>query len=472
MATAPASPLIRYIRRIATAQALAELSDGLLLERFTRQQDEAAFTALVRRHGPRVLGVCRRVVQDWHTAEDCFQAVFLLLAQKAPSLERPESLGPWLHGVATRLALKARAQAAKRRVRERKAAVSDTVEGSEDHLWHDLRPVLDEAIAGLTEKYRVPFILCYLEGRTVTEIARQLDQPQGTIAARLARAREQLRGRLARRGLAPSAALLATVLSENVAPACVPASLVAGIVQAAGFVAAGRAAVAGIVPAQVAALMEGVVRSMILTKLKTAWVILAAFVAGGALLGYQAVAVGWPEEPPGPKMPIEPPAKKDTPQPNPKMPRAERTTAPDDGREYEFHIEVVEVAVDGTQKTIAAPSLRAPVEGTSSFQVGPDITRRPEVTLPDGETIPVGILCTASVSKRNMLDGKLRLDVRFERNGIESVGKEMMELKIQKRSLRIIKVVNEGESLGLETVEPDTEKPRIKLRVAVSPVKD
>jgi RNA polymerase sigma factor (sigma-70 family) len=306
MATAPVSPLIRYIRRVATAHAAADLSDGLLLERFTRQQDEAAFTALVRRHGPRVMGVCRRVVQDWHTAEDCFQAVFLVLARKAPSLERPGSLVPWLHGVATRVALKAKAQAAKQRVQEQKAAVSETVEGNEEHVWRDLRPVLDEAIAGLTEKYRVPFVLCYLEGRTVAEVARQLGQPQGTVAARLARAREQLRGRLARRGLAPSAAVLAAVLSETASPACVPAPLVTGIVQAAGQVAAGRVAVAGIISERVAALIEGVLRSMMLTKLKAALVVLAApLLTGGALLGYQVVGAGGPGEHPGPKTQAE-----------------------------------------------------------------------------------------------------------------------------------------------------------------------
>jgi RNA polymerase sigma factor (sigma-70 family) len=191
MTTAEKSPVVRYIRRLATTLASAELSDGQLLERFAHQRDETAFVALVRRHGPLVLGVCRRVLRDWHDAEDAFQATFVALARQAGSLRRPESLGPWLHGVASRTALKARGRAARRRACEREAAATrpTAVEHPDELVWRDLRPVLDEAVAALPGPCRVPFVLRHLQGRTVSEAARELGWPRGTVATRLALAR-------------------------------------------------------------------------------------------------------------------------------------------------------------------------------------------------------------------------------------------------------------------------------------------
>src|SRR5262249_9322955 len=174
-----------------------------------------------------VLGACRRVLTDPHAAEDCFQATFLVLARKAGSLQGPQPLGPWLYGVATRTALKARARAARRRVCERRAAVAEAVTPPDGLGWRDLRPKLDEAIAGLPEKYRTPFVLHHLEGLTVAEVAHRLGCPQGTAAARLARAKEQLRARLARRELGWCLGALATTLARGAAPAAVPAPLAA-----------------------------------------------------------------------------------------------------------------------------------------------------------------------------------------------------------------------------------------------------
>jgi RNA polymerase sigma factor (sigma-70 family) len=294
------APVLRYLGECGAAAADG-LSDGRLLEQFAHHGDAAAFTALVRRHGPMVLGVCRRVLRDVHAADDAFQATFLLLVRKAGSLRRPEALGPWLYGVAYRTALKARQVAVRRRRREQ--ALPDLPAAPADDLvWRDLRPVLDGAISRLPAKYRAPFVLCYLDGMTNAQAARHLGCPMGTVATRLARARQQLRGRLARQGLALPAGLLGAAL--------VPRVLLAQTVQAATVLASGSAAAAGLVPAKIVTLMEGVWRSMMLDKLRSfvvALVIVGAAGAGVGLLSYRGLA----EEPPAPReerVAVPPPA--------------------------------------------------------------------------------------------------------------------------------------------------------------------
>jgi RNA polymerase sigma factor (sigma-70 family) len=283
MTTAEKSPLVRYIRGLAATLAAAELSDAQLLERFAGQGDEIVFEALVRRHGPLVLGVCQRVLRNWHDAEDAFQATFVALARQAGSLRRPESLGPWLHGVALRTALKARGRAARRRVCEREAAAtrSTTVEQPDVLVWRDLRPVLDEAVASLPESCRIPFVLCYLEGRTVSEAARELGWPRGTVATRLALARQRLRVRLASRGVALSAGALAGALSGNMASARPPVSLLVSTARAA-LVAADHGMATGAGPATAAALAQGG-NAMLMTRVKVAALLLALGVAGGGV---------------------------------------------------------------------------------------------------------------------------------------------------------------------------------------------
>jgi RNA polymerase sigma factor (sigma-70 family) len=231
-----------------------------------------------------VLGVCRRVLHDHHAAEDAWQATFLVLARKAGSLERPAALGPWLHGVALRTALKARALAARRHVCERRAATPEA-EPPDDLVWRDLRPVLDEAIGSLPEKYRVPFVLHYLEGRTVAAVARELGCPRGTVGTRLARARERLRSRLAGRGLALSAGVLGLALSRAAASAAPPLSLVSSVVEAATLFAAGQAAAGGLVSARAAALAQGGLKAMHLTRLTSAVVAATALIALGLGVG-------------------------------------------------------------------------------------------------------------------------------------------------------------------------------------------
>ena len=251
-----------------------DLDDRLLLERFVATGDAAAFAALVQRHGPMVMGVCRRLLHDAHEAEDAFQATFLVLVYKARSVGRPELLGPWLHGVAYRTAARAR-QAARRRAREREAVAMPDGDPTVEVVWHELRQVLDEELDRLAPKYRVPLVLFYLEGKTTEEVARQLACPKGTVLSRLARGRERLRLRLVRRGVAPSAGLLVGVLATQ---AAVPAELTLGTVEAAVLTAAGQAA-SGAIPATVAVLTKGVLRAMLLNKLKMVGVVLLAVMA-------------------------------------------------------------------------------------------------------------------------------------------------------------------------------------------------
>jgi RNA polymerase sigma factor (sigma-70 family) len=261
----------------------AGLDDRHLLERFATTQDGAAFAELVQRHGPMVMSVCRRQLNDAHEAEDAFQATFLVLVHKARSIGRPESLGPWLHGVAYRAAARAR-HAAARRAREREAAAMTDGDPSAEVVWRELRQLLDEELGRLAQKYRAPLVLFYLEGKTTEEVARQLGCPKGTVLSRLARGRDRLRHRLVRRGVATSMSLLATVLTEQAAPAAVPAALAVGTVNAAVLIAAGQAGY-GAISATVAGLTKGVLHAMFLNQLKMVGTVLLALAAIGAGIG-------------------------------------------------------------------------------------------------------------------------------------------------------------------------------------------
>jgi RNA polymerase sigma factor (sigma-70 family) len=274
MANEPASPVTDFQRLGAGSPPDQGPADGQLLARFVTDRDEAAFAALVRRYGPMVFGVCRRLLHDAHEAEDAFQATFLVLVHKAPSIGRPESLGPWLHGVAYRTAARAR-QAARRRAREREAAAMPNSDPVVEAVWGELRVLLDQELGRLAQKYRAPLVLHYLEGKSTEEVARQLGCPKGTVLSRLARGRDRLRDRLVRRGAALSVWALVTVLAEKAAPAAVPAVVAEGAIKAAVLTAAGQAA-AGAIPAGVAALTEGVLRAMFLSKLKVAAAVVLA----------------------------------------------------------------------------------------------------------------------------------------------------------------------------------------------------
>jgi RNA polymerase sigma factor (sigma-70 family) len=293
MAMAQMDTVIRQLRRAVLRQDGAGRTDGQLLASFIDKKDEAAFEAIVRRHGPMVFGVCRRVVGNHHDAEDAFQATFLVLARKASCVRPRERVASWLYGVALRTAMKAKAMTAKRRGREKQVTEMPQSEAAQQGQWRDLQPLLDQELNGLPENYRLPILLCDLSGKTIKEAAQQLGWPQGTLAGRLARGRKLLAKRLTRRGVTLSAGSVAALASRQAASAGVPTSLISSTVKAAPIIAAGQATVAGVVSAKVAALMEGVMKGMMLTKLNNAvagLVVLGALVFGGSLFTHCTAA--------------------------------------------------------------------------------------------------------------------------------------------------------------------------------------
>jgi cyanophycinase len=285
MSTSQMSGVIQHLRRAALRRDGAGLTDGQLLADYLSRRDDNALAALVLRHGPMVWGVCRRVLHNHHDAEDAFQATFLVLVRKAASIASRELVANWLYGVAHQTALKARATTAKRKGRERQATEMPEPAVAEQDLWHDLQPLLDEELSRLPDKYRSVIVLCELEGKTRKEAARQLGVPEGTVGGWLARARTTLAKRLAQRGVVLSGGALAAVVSQNAASAGVLASVASSTIKAASLYAAGQAAGTGVISAKAAALAEGVLKTMLLTKLKIATAALLVVALLGATVG-------------------------------------------------------------------------------------------------------------------------------------------------------------------------------------------
>jgi RNA polymerase sigma factor (sigma-70 family) len=284
--------LEQLLRQVSPGRTVEQLTDGQLLDRFVRRRDESAFAVLVKRHGPMVLGVCRRLLQNAHDADDAFQATFLVLVRKAGLIAQPELLANWLYGVAYRVAIKARVRAARRSEHERRAAAMPVEDPVVEVAGRELRSVLDAEMNHLPEKYRAPLVLCYLEGKTNEEAARQLGWPTGSISGRLARARELLRKRLVRRGLALSAGGFAVLLSQNSASAAVPESLLDCTVRGAVLFTQPAPVAASAVSPSVSALTEDVLKALRLGSVKKKFGQLFALVLI-VLLGLAAVAVAY-----------------------------------------------------------------------------------------------------------------------------------------------------------------------------------
>jgi len=268
------------------------LTDVNLLERFVTSRDEAAFEVLVWRHGPLVLNVCRRLLYGEHDVEDAFQATFLALVRKAGSIGRREALAGWLYRVSYRIALAARADTARRIVHEKKCVDERVPAGAGEPvdlaIHSELRAAVDAVVNGLPKKYRLPVLLCYLEGNTYEEAARQLGWPKGTVSIRLARGRALLRKRLARLGLTVSATALATNVAQGRTVATVPRGWVATTIQNAGRLARGQ--VLGALFGRSVGLADGVLRAMATVQVKTG---AALMLAAGILVTGAGMAVHW-----------------------------------------------------------------------------------------------------------------------------------------------------------------------------------
>jgi RNA polymerase sigma factor (sigma-70 family) len=269
MAKTTVNPILHMIRRLAEDQHVKTLPDQDLLQRFTSSQDAAAFAGLVRRHGAMVLDVCRKVAGNDADAEDAFQATFLILARKARSIRNLLSVGSWLHGVAYRTALSGRKEIARRRKFESRTPRPAATESADDLPWREVQSVIHAELAALSDHYRAPLVLCFLEGKTQDEAAKQLGVSKTTLKKRLERGRSLLRGRLVRRGLGWAAVLAASAWPAATPAACLPPLLVSATVKA-GIALAGGQVTVGLVSGSVACLVENTLKFSLSMKLKVA----------------------------------------------------------------------------------------------------------------------------------------------------------------------------------------------------------
>jgi RNA polymerase sigma factor (sigma-70 family) len=296
MSHSPVLTSVRRLRSLLAAQEGDEHSDEQLLTAFADHRDEVAFTTLVRRHGPMVLGVCRRVLGHVQDAEDASQATFLVLARRAVALRDKAALPSFLHGTAFHLSSKIRRAAGRRRKHEGRASARPWVDPSDDLLWSEVRALLDEETARLPDAYRSVFVLCCLENVSQAEAGRRLGLKERTVSNRLAEARKRLSQRLQLRGVELTAVLAATTLATSSASA-LPAEIMAATIQAALSTAAGEG-LSGIVSPSVAELVQGAASAVTLTKAKivTSLLLTVALLAGAGVWTFRTPATPQPDE--------------------------------------------------------------------------------------------------------------------------------------------------------------------------------
>jgi RNA polymerase sigma factor (sigma-70 family) len=382
------------LHSVGLARDGAAPTDGQLLESYVRGREEAAFAALVQRHGPMVWGVCRRLLPSHQDAEDAFQATFLVLVRKAASVVPREMVANWLYGVAHQTALKARATAARRGAREKQVTAMPEPALEQPDVPDDLGPLLDQELSRLPDKYRAVIVLCDLEGKTRKEAARQLRVPEGTVASRQATARARLARRLARHGPPLSGGALAAALAQSAASAGVPVAVTSAAIRAAGLVAAGQAAAPGAISVEAAALAEGVLRTMLLTKLKIASAVLAVV----ALLGAGVVALTQHVQADGPAGPpvAQKPAPAEKPPAQQAAPKQEAAARPAEARK---DAEAPPQSVRGVVKAVSPQTNSLTVTqsaGEGTYSLAPDavvtIDGKPGAlsALPPGADVTLG----------------------------------------------------------------------------------
>jgi RNA polymerase sigma factor (sigma-70 family) len=292
MAKQSLNGVLQHLRKVAAVQTYLGLSDRELLQRFGGTHDEAAFTVLIERHGPMVLGVCRRALPNFHDADDACQATFLVLARKAASIRKKASLSSWLHGVACRLAANLRRDHARRKGREREVNAPTPKDPAAEVTWREVQTILDEELEQLPERYRAPLILCYLQSLTRDEAAQRLGLSSGSLHGRLERGRNLLRERLTKRGLTLAAVMSAAALGESVAQAALAPTFVVSSTKAALLLAAGQPLTERVVATHVLALTQEVLKTMFLTKLKLGTAALLCVGLCVALIGGSFTSLG------------------------------------------------------------------------------------------------------------------------------------------------------------------------------------
>src|SRR5262245_35050074 len=347
MARVESGSVIRHIESLFEGASVAGLSDRQLIERFTaaggEPAGEAAFAALVARHGPMVLGICRQLLADYQHAEDAFQAVFLVLAQKARTIRNPDLLGNWLYGVAIRTAGCARQRVARRRRREEGVAMKGPRSGSSADSCPPSGPMgppadrsaidreqavaVHEEVAQLPRAFRSPVVLCYFEGLTLEEAARRLRCPVGTLHSRLARARKKLRVGLARRGIVLSTTAMVAALVPRSASASIP-PLLGDTTTRAALAFATRRAATGALPASSAALAQEVLRTMLVHELRLGLTTVLALATLAAGAGWLTRSLAMKEQPTRDSAaPVAQAAPRPTEQPRPREKPAPATAA-------------------------------------------------------------------------------------------------------------------------------------------------
>jgi RNA polymerase sigma factor (sigma-70 family) len=312
---------LQRLRGLLGAQCAGGPTDGDLLRRYVAQGDEAAFEALLRRHGPMVLGVCRRLLGTAQDVDDAFQATFLVLIRKAASIGDGERIGNWLYGVAYRVAVRARSRTARERARHKPMIDVVCDDAATDCVSKDVLALLDEEVSRLPAHYREAVVCCYLEGRTQEEAAHVLGWPKGTVSTRLNRARELLRNRLTRRGLTMTAGSVAVILGQTTAEGALPPSLVSAVLQTLG-----KALTNGPLPAGAAALADAVLRGVFVSRIKDAATValaLAIVTASGVVSFGPGRKSAEPGRPPALRTVSSPQARRDRPTPFPTVSRAD-----------------------------------------------------------------------------------------------------------------------------------------------------
>ena len=300
--------VLRFLHHACGLKGGGDKPDRELVERYLGHE-QTAFSLLMQRHGPMILGICRRLAADPHAAEDGFQATFMVLIRQAASIRKKESLAPWLHGVARRLVLKARARAAANRRREERTLLMASPDPVQELTVRELRSCLDEEIAQLPVKYQTPILLCYFEGKSYNQAAQEIGCPKTTFTNRLNRGLELLRRQLNCRGITLAGAALATAVTEAAAAPPLPAILAVNTMKAASLLGGGKAVACGCLTATALALAEEALTGMLLVKGKIVLMVLALGLAVGGVgwAGYKGI----PETgQPGPKALVQAPTIK------------------------------------------------------------------------------------------------------------------------------------------------------------------